>query len=230
MVKVRLHLAATSTGFDMGKLKVAILISGRGSNMGSLARAAMDPAFPAEIVLVVSNRPNAAGLELAQEHGLAIRVVDSKVFDRRVDHDAAVSEALEESGAELVCLAGYMRILGDEFINRWRGRLVNIHPSLLPSFIGLDTHARALERGVRIHGCTVHFVNNELDAGPIVAQAAVRVEPGDNEGTLAQRVLAAEHKLYPHALRLIAEQKIRWSAENVVHHSETTATDIALFD
>ncbi|MGI9364719.1 MAG: phosphoribosylglycinamide formyltransferase [Rhizobiaceae bacterium] len=214
----------------MAKLKVAILISGRGSNMGSLARAAMDPAFPAEIVLVVSNRPQAAGLQQAREHGLATQVVDSKAFDQRTDHDAAVNKALEESGAELVCMAGYMKILGDEFISRWRGRLVNIHPSLLPSFIGLDTHARALERGVRIHGCTVHFVNNELDAGPIVAQAAVRVEPGDDEATLGQRVLAAEHKLYPHALRLIAEQKVRWSAENVVHHSETKATDIALFD
>lgn len=214
----------------MSKLKVAILISGRGSNMGALARAAMDPAFPAEIVMVLSNRPNAPGLDLAREHGLATRVMDSKAFEERSDHDAAMTQALEESGAELICLAGFMRILGDDFINRWRGRLINIHPSLLPSFIGLNTHARALERGVRIHGCTVHFVTNELDAGPIIAQSAVRVEPGDDETSLAQRVLVSEHKLYPHALKLIAEQKVRWSGDSAVHHSRATAEDVAVFD
>lgn len=214
----------------MSKLKVAILISGRGSNMGALARAAMDPAFPAEIEMVLSNRPNARGLDLAREHGLATRVVDSRAFEERSDHDAAMTQALEESGAELICLAGYIRILGDDFINRWRGRLINIHPSLLPSFIGLNTHARALERGVRIHGCTVHFVTNELDAGPIIAQSAVRVEPGDDETSLAQRVLVSEHKLYPHALKLIAEQKVRWSGDSAVHHSRATAEDVAVFD
>lgn len=212
----------------MKKLKVAVLISGRGSNMGSLARAAMDPDFPVEIVLVLSNKPHVGGLELAQEHGLSIQVVDQKAFDSREDHDRAVTEALRESGAELICLAGYMRILGDEFVNSWRGRLINIHPSLLPSFIGLDTHARALERGVRIHGCTVHFVNNELDAGPIIAQAAVPVVPGDTEESLAARVLEAEHKLYPHALRLIAEQKVRWTGDQAVRDMDAATEDVAL--
>jgi formyltetrahydrofolate-dependent phosphoribosylglycinamide formyltransferase len=212
----------------MKKLKVAVLISGRGSNMGSLARAAMDPDYPVEIVLVLSNKPNVAGLDLAQEHGLAIQVVDQKAYDNREDHDRAVTEALRASGAELVCMAGYMRIMGDEFVNAWRGRMINIHPSLLPSFIGLDTHERALERGVRIHGCTVHFVNNELDAGPIIAQAAVPVVPGDTAETLGARVLEAEHKLYPHALRLIAEQKVRWSGDQAARDMSATAEDVAL--
>ena len=212
----------------MKKLKVAVMISGRGSNMGSLARATMNPDYPVEIVLVLSNKPNVAGLELAQEHGLPIRVVDQKSFASRPEHDQAVTQALRDSGAELVCMAGYMRILGEEFVSDWRGRLINIHPSLLPSFIGLDTHARALERGVRIHGCTVHFVNNELDAGPIIAQAAVRVEPGDDEDSLAARVLEAEHQLYPHALRLIAEEKVRWSGDNAVRESGVAPFDLAL--
>ena len=198
--------------------------------MGSLARAAMDPDYPVEIVLVLSNKPNVAGLDLAQEHGLSIKVVDQKAYDTREDHDQAVTEALRESGAELICLAGYMRILGDSFVNDWRGRLVNIHPSLLPSFIGLDTHARALERGVRIHGCTVHFVNNELDAGPIIAQAAVPVVPGDTEDNLAERVLEAEHKLYPHALRLIAEQKVRWTGDQTVRDMGASVADVVLIE
>ena len=203
------------------------MISGRGSNMGALARAAMDPDYPVEIVLVLSNKPHAGGLELALEHGLPIRVVDQSAYDSRSDHERAVTEALQESGAELICMAGYMRILEEAFVNEWRGRLINIHPSLLPSFTGLDTHARALERGVRIHGCTVHFVNNELDAGPIIAQAAVAVEPADDEDSLAARVLDAEHKLYPQALRLIAEEKVRWTGDNSVSDSSSTADDVA---
>ena len=214
----------------MTKLKVAVLISGRGSNMGSLARAAMDPDYPVEIVLVLSNKPNVAGLDLAQEHGLTIQVVDQKAYESREDHEQAVTEALVASGAELICLAGYMRILGDGFVNDWRGRLINIHPSLLPSFIGLDTHARALERGVRVHGCTVHFVNNELDAGPIIAQAAVPVAPGDTEESLSARVLEAEHKLYPQALRLIAEQKVRWTGDQAVRDIDASAEDVALLE
>ena len=214
----------------MKKLKVAIMISGRGSNMGSLARAAMDPDYPVEIVLVLSNKPNVAGLELAQEHGLPIQVLDQSAYDSRSDHEAAVTAALRESGAELVCMAGYMRILEEDFVNEWRGRLINIHPSLLPSFIGLDTHARALERGVRIHGCTVHFVNNELDGGPIIAQAAVPVEPGDDEDSLAARVLKAEHQLYPHALKLIADGKVRWTGDNSVSSNTATGEDVALLN
>ncbi len=212
----------------MKKLKVAVMISGRGSNMGSLARAAMDPDYPVEIVLVLSNKPNVEGLNLAQQHGLPIRVVDQTTFDSRDEHELAVTQALQEAGAELVCMAGYMRILEDAFVNEWRGRLINIHPSLLPSFTGLDTHARALERGVRIHGCSVHFVNNELDAGPIIAQAAVVVEPNDDESSLAARVLEAEHELYPRALKLIAEEKIRWTGDDSVRDNNATADDVAL--
>lgn len=213
----------------MKKLKVAVLISGRGSNMGSLARATMDPDFPAEIALVLSNKPHAAGLELAQEHGIDIRVIDHKEFEDRDSHDDAMTEALEEAGAELVCLAGYMRILGEGFVNAWRGRLINIHPSLLPSFRGVETHERALERGIRIHGCSVHFVSAELDAGPIIAQSAVPVVPGDTPDTLADRVLEAEHELYPHALALIASNKVRWSGDSAVADKDVSQNDVAIF-
>ena len=213
----------------MGKLQVAVMISGRGSNMGALARAAMDPNFPAEIVLVLSNRPHVAGLELANEHNIPIRVVDHKEFETREEHEEAVNEALQSVGAELVCLAGYMRILGENFIKQWRGKLINVHPSLLPSFRGVDTHERALERGVRIHGCTIHFVNSELDGGPIVAQTAVPVLPADNAESLGARVLEAEHQLYPHALALIASKKIRWSGDEVVKDGEIDGGDVAVF-
>ena len=196
--------------------------------MGALARAAMASSFPAEIVLVLSNRPHVAGLELAQEHGIAIRVVDHKEFETREDHEDAVNEVLKESGAELVCLAGWMRILGDGFINQWRGKLINIHPSLLPSFRGIDTHERALERGVRIHGCTVHFVNAELDGGPIIAQTAVPVLPDDTAEILSERVLEAEHSLYPNALALIASKKIRWSGDDVVKDMDVEVSDVAV--
>ncbi len=205
------------------------MISGRGSNMGALARAAIDPEFPAEIVMVLSNRPHVEGLELAKEHGIAIRVVDHKEFESREDHEDSVANILKESGADLVCLAGYMRILGDGFINQWRGKLINIHPSLLPSFRGIDTHERALERGVRIHGCTVHFVNTELDGGPIIAQTAVPVFSDDTAETLSERVLTAEHELYPQALALIASKKIRWSGDDVVKDMDVVAGDVAVF-
>ena len=197
--------------------------------MGALARATMDPDFPAEIVLVLSNRPKVRGLELAKEHGIEIQVIDHKEFANRDHHDQAVGEALESVDAELVCLAGYMRILGDDFIAKWRGKLINIHPSLLPSFRGIETHARALERGVRIHGCTVHFVNAELDAGPIIAQAAVPVLPGDTEETLRERVLEVEHTLYPKALRMIANQTIRWSGDNAVKDLDISSDDVAIW-
>ena len=197
--------------------------------MGALARATMDPDFPAEIVMVLSNRPHVAGLDLAQEHGIPIRVIDHKEYESREDHEIAVTEALKEADAELVCLAGYMRILGETFVNEWRGRLINIHPSLLPSFRGIETHERALERGIRIHGCSVHFVNAELDAGPIIAQAAVPVVPGDTPDTLADRVLEAEHVLYPHALSLIATNKVRWSGDSAVADNDVEAGDVAIF-
>jgi len=214
----------------MAKLKVAVMISGRGSNMGALARAAMDPNFPAEIILVLSNRPHVAGLELAAEHNIPIRVLDHKEFETREEHEEAMNEALESAGAELVCLAGYMRILGEDFIKQWRGRLINVHPSLLPSFRGVDTHERALERGVRIHGCTIHFVNSDLDGGPIIAQTAVPVLPDDDAESLGTRVLEAEHKLYPQALALIAAKKIRWSGDDVVNDGEIELGDVAVFE
>ena len=189
----------------------------------------MDPDYPAEIVLVLSNRPNVEGLELALEHGIPIRVIDHRDFEDRADHDEAVSSALKESGAKLICLAGYMRILGDDFLLSWRGKLINIHPSLLPAFRGINTHERALGRGVRIHGCTVHFVNSELDGGPIIAQSAVPVSPDDTPDTLAERVLEAEHELYPHALALIATEKVRWRGDDSVQDMRVTTGDVALY-
>lgn len=186
------------------KRRVAVLISGRGSNMASLIEAAKAPGYPAEIVLVVSNIPNAAGLHRAEAAGVATAVIDHKTFPEREAFERALDRELAAHGAGLVCLAGFMRILTPWFINRWIGRMLNIHPSLLPLFKGLHTHRRALEEGVRIHGCTVHFVTPELDSGPIVAQAAVPVLPADTEETLSARVLAQEHRLYPLGLALVA--------------------------
>ncbi|MAS12464.1 MAG: phosphoribosylglycinamide formyltransferase [Nitratireductor sp.] len=191
--------------------KVAILISGRGSNMAALIAAAIDPSFPAEIVGVISNRADARGLEVAATHSIPTTVVSSRDYDGREAHDAAIHKALTEFKAEIVCLAGYMRLLTPDFVQKWKGRMINIHPALLPSFRGLDTHARALATGVRVHGCTVHFVTPEMDEGPIIAQAAVPVLTGDTEETLGERVLKLEHRLYPLALRLLAEGRVRMS-------------------
>ena len=188
--------------------RVAILISGRGSNMAALIEAAQAKDYPAEIALVVSSRPDAAGLEFASKHGIATAVVDHKQFASREAFDAAIEAALEKARIEIVCLAGFMRMLTKPFVEKWRGRTLNIHPSLLPEFKGLDTHARALAAGVKAHGCTVHFVVPELDSGPIILQEKVPVLAGDTEATLAARVLAAEHKIYPAALRLLAEGKL----------------------
>jgi len=210
----------------MAKLKIAVLISGRGSNMGSLARAAMDPDFPAEIVMVLSNRPNVGGIDLAMEHDLPFTVVDHTEYPDRETHEVAINAALEEAGAELICLAGYMRILTDTLIKKWRGKILNIHPSLLPSFRGVDTHERALDRGVRIHGCTVHFVNTELDGGPIVLQGAVPVLPDDDADSLGTRVLELEHELYPKAVALIADKKVRWSGNDEVSDVDVTTQDV----
>ena len=187
-----------------GRRRVAVLISGRGSNMASLIEAAQDPAYPAEIVLVVSNRPDAGGLERARAAGIATAVVDHKGHPDRASFDAALDATLRQHGIEIVCLAGFMRILTPGFVESWAGRMLNIHPSLLPAFKGTDTHARALAAGVSKHGCTVHFVTPELDSGPIVAQAEVPVLPDDTEDALAARVLAQEHLLYPRALALVA--------------------------
>jgi phosphoribosylglycinamide formyltransferase-1 len=183
------------------KRPVAILISGRGSNMQALVEAAKAPDYPANIVLVLANRPDAAGLTWARDQGIATALVDHKTFGKdRESFERAIHDALKEAQAEVVCLAGFMRLLTPWFIDQWHNRLINIHPSLLPSFKGLDTHARALEAGVKLHGCTVHFVRPDMDAGPIIAQKAVPVRDDDDPDSLAERVLAEEHALYPHAL------------------------------
>ncbi|HIJ38445.1 MAG TPA: phosphoribosylglycinamide formyltransferase [Rhodospirillaceae bacterium] len=192
----------------MARLKVAVLISGRGSNLQALLDACADPAFPAELVLVISNIATAYGLERARRAGVATRVIDHKTFANRALFDQAMDEAIQDSGAQLVCLAGFMRLLTPEFVAVWKDRLINIHPSLLPSFKGLHTHARALAAGVKLHGCTVHYVTPDLDDGPIIAQGAVPVLADDDEDRLAARVLAVEHRLYPLALRLIAEGRL----------------------
>ncbi|GBD50029.1 phosphoribosylglycinamide formyltransferase [Methylopila sp. Yamaguchi] len=199
----------------MSRLRVAVLVSGRGSNMAALIDAAAEPAFPAEIVAVISNRPNAGALAVATRAGIATRVVDHKAYADRATFDAALDAALRDVAPDLVCLAGFMRILTDGFIAGWAGRLINIHPALLPSFKGLDTHARALAAGVRLHGCTVHVVTPEMDSGPIIAQAAVPVLDGDDEESLAARVLAAEHLLYVRALKLWAQGRVRLEGDRV---------------
>jgi phosphoribosylglycinamide formyltransferase-1 len=186
--------------------RVAILIGGRGSNMEALIWAARDPAFPAEIELVLSNRPDAPGLATARSAGIRAEAIDHRGFGGdRAAHEAAIDAVLQAAEIEIVCLAGYMRLLTPFLVNAWQGRMLNVHPSLLPAFPGLHTHARALGAGVKVHGCTVHLVTQEMDAGPILAQAAVPVLPGDTEDELAERVLRQEHAIYPAALAAFAE-------------------------
>lgn len=191
------------------KKRVAVLISGRGSNMRSLIAAAAAPDFPAEIALVISNIGSAQGVQFAADADIPAEIIPHKAFASREAFDRAVSAHLEEARIDIVCLAGFMRILSDWFATRWQGRLINIHPSLLPLFKGTHVHEQALQAGVRVSGCTVHFVVPELDAGPIIDQAVVRVEPGDTPDSLAARVLVEEHKLYPAALKYLAEGKVR---------------------
>ena len=199
--------------------RVAILISGRGSNMAALIEAARAADYPAEIVLVVSSRPDAAGIARATEAGVAVAVVDARRHASRAAFEAALDAALAAARVDIVCLAGFMRVLSPDFVARWHDRLINIHPSLLPAFPGLDTHARAIAAGARQHGCTVHFVREGVDDGPIIAQAAVPVLPGDTPDTLAARVLVEEHKLYPAALALVASGRATVVAGRVVIRS-----------
>lgn len=196
--------------------RVGVLISGRGSNMVSLAEAAQAPGYPAEIALVISNIPDVAGLDRARGFGIATATVDHRPFGKdREAFERAMDEQLRVNQIDLVVLAGFMRILTPWFVKRWEGRLINIHPSLLPLFKGTHTHAQALAAGVSEHGCSVHFVVPELDAGPVILQAKVPVLPGDDEETLAKRVLVEEHRLYPAALAEVASGRARLTGEAV---------------
>ena len=207
----------------MARKRVAIVISGRGSNMMSLIEAARQPDYPAEIALVISNRADAAGVDLARAAGVEAVVVPSRSYSDRVAFEAELTRQLEARGIDIVCLAGFMRVLTPTFVARWRDRLINIHPSLLPAFKGLDTHARALTAGLAEHGCTVHYVREGVDDGPVIAQATVSIRPEDTPETLAARVLAEEHKLYPAALAVVASRTDTQPAS-----PEATATTIKL--
>jgi phosphoribosylglycinamide formyltransferase 1 len=195
--------------------RTAILISGRGSNMWALIEHARNPSYPAEIALVVSNRPNAGGLAFAKENNIACAVVDHKIYAGREEFERSMQVLLELHHIELICLAGFMRMLTPRFIGQWPGRLLNVHPALLPAYRGLKTHERALADGVKIHGCTVHFVVPAMDEGPIIAQAAVAVLDSDTPDTLASRVLAQEHAIYPAALACVAEGRLRVQGNRV---------------
>ncbi len=195
----------------MRKARTAVLISGRGSNMMALVEAARDPAYPAEIVCVVSNRPDAKGLEFASSKGIAARVIDHKAHATREAFEAALCTYLRSLKVEIIALAGFMRVLTAGFIAGWEGRMINIHPSLLPAYKGLHTHERALADGARVHGCSVHLVTAELDGGSVLLQAEVPVLEGDTPETLSRRVLSQEHRIYPQALAMLAA---RISAEN----------------
>ncbi|MGH6866873.1 MAG: phosphoribosylglycinamide formyltransferase [Methyloceanibacter sp.] len=200
----------------MRKKRVGVLISGRGSNLQALIDVAKAADYPAEIVLIISNVPDVKGLARARAASIPTRTIDHKGYDSREAFDAALDAALNEAGVELLCNAGFLRLHTEGFVANWRNRHLNIHPSLLPAFRGLHTHERVLTEGVRVTGCTVHFVREAMDEGPIVAQAAVPVHPGDTPDSLAARVLEAEHVLYPHALRLVASDAVRVEGEHVV--------------
>ena len=206
----------------MTRKRVGVPISGRGSNLGALIEACKAPGYPAKIVLVISNVPSAQGLLRAESALIPALVINHKDFAAREEFDAALDKALEEAGVELLCNAGFMRLHSEGFVERWRNRHLNVHPSLLPAFRGLHAHERVLEASATITGCTVHFVRAEMDTGPIVAQAAVPVLPGDTPESLGARVLEAEHRLYPHALRLVASGEFRVEDEHVVRTTQIT--------
>ncbi len=198
----------------MAHKRTAIFISGRGSNLASLIEAAKQADYPAEICLVMSNRPDAPGLEIAGASGIKTVGLDHKQFESREAFEAELQSHLDTENIELICLAGFMRLMTSAFVNTWRNRMINIHPSLLPAYKGLDTHERVLRDGGRISGCTVHFVRPEMDEGPIIAQAAVAVRSDDTSDTLAARVLQAEHRIYPMALRIVAGDSIQVSGDH----------------
>lgn len=196
------------------KVKLGVLISGRGSNLGALLAATRDPGYPATIVQVISNRPAAPGLQLAKADGLAAQVIDHREFTDRAAFEGKIDAALKTADVELICLAGFMRVLSAGFVERWRGRIINIHPSLLPAYKGLHSHERVLAAGETETGCTVHYVDAELDAGAIILQRRVPVFPGDTPDSLAARVLVEEHLCYPQAVRRLAEKMLANSGRN----------------
>ncbi len=189
------------------KLPVAVLISGRGSNLKALLEASNSPDYPAEIVLVISNKNGAKGIALANTANIPVKIVRHKDYPDREQFDAALTDALEAAKVQLVCLAGFMRILSESFVDHWKGRLINIHPSLLPAYKGLDVHRRMIDDDVKTAGCTVHYVTAEMDDGPIIAQRTVPVLPGDTPDTLAERILKEEHNLYPECVMKIAKEQ-----------------------
>jgi len=207
----------------MPKARIAILISGRGSNMKALIEACADPDFPAEVALVISNRPKAPGLETAGKAGIRREIVNHKDFPNREEFEASLNDRLRAAKVDYICLAGFMRVLTAGFASDWRGRLINIHPSLLPSFEGLHVHERMIEAGVKVAGCTVHFVSAEVDAGPIIGQAVVPVLPGDDADKLAARILEQEHRLYPACLKLLVEGNARLTAGTVTYDPSVIA-------
>ena len=212
----------------MARYKIAILISGRGSNMAALIAACKDEGYPADVALVISNRPDALGLEIARAADIPTRVIEHGDFDSREEFDAAMTAALAAAEVRLICLAGFMRLLSAEFCQRWRDSLINIHPSLLPAFKGLHVHDRMLESGVRIAGCTVHFVRPEMDEGPILVQAAVAIAADDTPETLAARILVQEHRIYPLAVRLIAEGRARTAGGMVAIETYELPDDVLI--
>ena len=213
----------------MAELILGVMISGRGSNLQALIDACASPDYPARIALVIANRPGAGGLAWAEAAGIPTATIAHRDFPTREEFEDEISATLKGAGVELVCLAGFMRLLNPTFVETWRNRLINIHPSLLPAYKGLGSHARVLADGVRFTGCTVHFVRPEMDVGPIVAQAAVPVLSNDDEDALASRVLAAEHRCYPLAVRLIAEGRVRIMDERV-SIDRAAVPDRALFN
>ena len=212
----------------MARLKLGVLISGRGTNLQALIDACARPAYPARIVLVISNEPGALGLKRAESAGIPTETIDHRDFGDRAAFDAALDGALRKAGVELVCLAGFMRVLSKGFVARWHDKAINIHPSLLPSFTGLEAQGQALAAGVRIAGCTVHFVRASVDNGPIIVQAAVPVLERDDAETLAARVLEAEHRIYPLAVRLIAEGRVSVVDEKVLIEGAAPAPGILM--
>lgn len=208
---------------------VDVMISGRGSNMEALVIAAMNPDYPARINRVISNRADAEGLRIAEKHDIAAIAVDNRDYDDRQAHETALIKLLDAGKPDLICLAGYMRILSGDFVHHYEGRVINIHPSLLPAFRGVDTHERAIAAGVRLHGASVHFVTEGVDEGPVIAQAAVPVLADDDAESLSARVLGIEHKLYAHALALVAGGTARYSCGLATQSSAAGDPDAVLF-